>query len=137
MAKRGNKVRTSQNSRIAPPGSITHATLEPPSDLPAAASAEYDRLLGVLTSNGMLERVDLNCVANAARVKALLDRAHKDVEDNMDPKKVQIVALLTSQHRGLLRELSLTSQPSKSVFRATPATNAEVEDKWAGKLKIG
>jgi phage terminase small subunit len=137
MSTRGPKVRTSQNSRKAPLGSIEHASLEPPCTLTDEARAEYDRLIEVLRSGGTLERVDLGCVANAARVKDLLDRAHKAVGAGIDAKKVKLMNLLTTQHRGLLRELGLTSQPSRLVFRATPATTGEVEDKWAGKLKIG
>lgn len=137
MAKRGSKTRTLLNSRQGPTGSIRHKTFKPPCALSDEGKVEYDRLIDILESVGILERVDLACVANAARVKALLDRAHKDVEDNLDPKKVQLLSMLTSQHRGLLRELGLTSQPSKVVFRATPATPEASDEKWSGKLKIG
>src|SRR4051794_4450162 len=122
MASRGPKTRTSLNSRKVPVGSIQHADLEPPCELTPAARVEYDRLIGVLVSGGTLERVDLLCVANAARVKALLDEMHRKVNESMDRKTIQTTNMLITQHRGLLRELGLTSQPSRIVFRATPAT---------------
>lgn len=137
MPRSGPKIRTSQNSRKGPVGSVQHDSLEPPCILTAEAKVEYQRLIEVLQSGGTLERVDLVCVANAARIKVLLDKAHKAVGRRLSAHSVKLVNQLTAQHRGLMRELALTSLPSRTVFRATSATNAEVEDKWAGKLKIG
>ncbi len=119
-------------------GSIAHDGLDPPCKLNRAARIEYDRLLDVLKSGGVLERVDLNCVANAAKIKALLDRAHKDLGRSLDPIKLGAVLKLTTQHRGLLRDLGLTSQPSRTIFRGKPAGSERDnnESPWVGKLKV-
>jgi hypothetical protein len=137
MATRGPKTKTLLNSRKGPSGSIVHGCLDPPCDLTDDAKVEYERLLDVLRSAGTLERVDLLCVANAARVKALVDKAHKALDDDMDPTRVKLLNLLTTQLRGLMRELALTLQPSRTTFRAKPPADGEAASKWTGKLRLG
>jgi len=135
--KRGPKVRTSRNASDRRQGLIRRETTAPPSDLTDVAKAEYDRLIAVLEAKGTLDRLDLGIVAEAARIKALLDRAHADVL-LIEPRAIQVVALLTSQRRGLLRELGLTLQPSRSVVRGNsgaPDGDAE-EDPIREHLKI-
>lgn len=49
-----------------------------------------------------------------------------------------MISLLTTQRRGLLRELGLTIKPSTTLVK-TIAKNQEKSDvdPWVGKLKIG
>lgn len=138
MPRRGPKIRTAENAANSHAGLIRRDSLAAPSDLSAVAQAEYDRLLEVLTRKGTLDRVDLAVVAEAARIKGLLDKAHGMVDILMDPKIIKIVGALTTQRRGLLRELGLTLQPSRSVVH-TKVTGSERDEKpsvWKGKLKI-
>lgn len=133
--KRGPKLRSAQNSHDTRPGIVRHETLEPPSDLPPAARAEYNRLVGVLQAKGTLDRVDLGVIAEAARTKEWLDQSYQATAGRV-PTLVEIAAVskLTSQRRGLLRELGLTLQPSRSVVK-TNAVPAEI-DPIAAKIKL-
>lgn len=134
---RGPKVRTQENSRQGVAGSLTHEGFDPPCKLSMPAKREYYRLVGLLDSAGTIERVDLMCVANAARIKALLDRAYRDLRRLPNQDSLKAVNMLTTQHRGLLRELGLTSQPSRTVFRAKPkGSERDDQSPWAGKLKV-
>lgn len=128
MAQRGRKPRTARNSPDRHPGLIRHGSLEPPSALDKVAKVEYGRLVDVLDEKGTLDRIDLAVVAEAARVKALLDRAHAMVEKALDPWAVKMINVLTTQRRGLLRELGLTLQPSRSVVRTNPSQSEAAED---------
>jgi len=113
---------------------MRHDSLESPTDLTPRAQREYRRLLGMLRAAGTLERVDLGIVAEAARVLDLLDRAYPEAGQELDPKAVGMICRLTAQRRGLLRELALTLQPSRTMFhaKAKPAKS----DKWSGLLKV-
>jgi hypothetical protein len=134
MGKRGPKPRNASNSGHAGRGTNA-ARVHPPSELTPGADAEFRRLVEVLDARGSLERVDLAVVAEAARVKALLDKAH-DVADVTDPGTIKVLNVLTTQRRGLLRELGLTLQPSRSVVRTDArATDAE-EDPVRKHLRI-
>lgn len=131
--KRGPKVKTAANSR---PGSglIPHGGASAPSDLTGAGQAEYDRLVGVLEAKGTLDRVDLGVVAEAARIKDLLDRSYRLAGALPDRDTIKMIGLLTSQRRGLLRELGLTLIPSRSLVRTNPVP-AE-EDPLASRIKL-
>jgi hypothetical protein len=126
MATRGPKLRSAKNAGRGRSGLIRRESLSPPSDLTEAAQAEYGRLCDVLESRGTLDRVDLAVLAEAARIKALLDRAHA-VVDVSDGHSIKVVNLLTTQRRGLLRELGLTLMPSRSLVR-TNASNSEKKE---------
>jgi hypothetical protein len=139
---RGSKVRTAANSRRS--GVIRRSRLDPPSPLNDEARAEYDRLVKVLTVKGTLERVDLAVVAEAGRIKDLLDRAHAAV-DIRDPGTIRAVNLLTTQRRGLLRELGLSLQPSRSYHPVNRMRSARgrveaglipANSPWAKHLKV-
>ena len=137
MAKRGPKIRTAENAADGHPGVIRRNGLDAPSELDEVAETEYQRLLDVLSAKGSLDRVNLGVVAEAARIKSLLDHAHELVNILMDPKIVKMVGALTTHRRGLLRELGLTLQPSRSVARTT--LGSERDDKqsaWTKRLKI-
>jgi phage terminase small subunit len=134
MAQRGPKPRTADNARPGHKELIRHDSLEPPCELSRAARKEYDRLLGVLRDKGTLDRVDLSCVAECARIKTLLDLAHKDAADSIDWEKAKLVGLLSGQHRGRLRELGLTTRPHLSVVKSNPVP-AE-DDPVAGFIKL-
>lgn len=126
MGRRGPKPRNAANSQghasAEPP-----AHVEPPCDLSGGALAEFRRLAGVLDSRGTLERVDLAVVAEASRIKALLDKAH-GVADVTDPATIKVLNVLTTQRRGLLRELGLTLQPSRSVLRTDARTKSDGDE---------
>lgn len=124
MAKRGPKVRTVAGGT---PGRRAARELEPCSDLGPEARAEFARLVEALELIGALDRVDPGVITEVARVKALLDKAHH-VADVSDAATIKVVNVLTSQRRGLLRELGLTLQPSRSVVRTNVKSASDGED---------
>src|SRR3954469_297183 len=100
MSARGPKAKTASNSpRLGGAKVIRHETLEPPSELPDAARAEYDRLVGVLPAKGALDRMDLAVIAECARIKGLLDVLHKLAETSPDRLTISSIGMLTSQRR--------------------------------------
>jgi phage terminase small subunit len=135
---RGPKQRTSENSRKGTVGIVRHDTLEPPSVLSEAARVEYERLVAVLKAKGTLDRVDLVCISECARIKVLLDSAQQDAAKGIDWDKAKLVAILSGQHRGRLRELGLTTQPCRSAVRANPigSERDRSPSPWDGKLKV-
>jgi phage terminase small subunit len=141
MMSRGPKQKTARNSRRGSAGIIRHEALEPPSVLTRQAREEYDRLVGVLQCKGTLDRVDLGVIAEAARVKALLDRLHRKIEKDQDDwRALNRLCTLTTQRQALLRGLGLTTQPCRSVVKANPIGSQRDEEPnpspWAGKLKV-
>jgi phage terminase small subunit len=135
---RGPKVKTACNSRRGTTGIVRHATLEPPCELTPEAAKEYSRLIGVLRAKGTLDRMDLSCVAECARVAALLNAAYAGIEGKPTWEEAKLIGLLSGQHRGRLRELGLTTMPSRTMSRANPAGSARDEQsKWTGTLKVG
>jgi phage terminase small subunit len=135
MATRGPKLRTAANAGRSKKGLIRRDSFEPPSELNEVAKAEYWRLVEVLRCKGTLDRVDLGAIVEAARVKDVLDRAYAIAAKGLDMYAVRFVALLTTQRRGLIKELGLTLQPSRSVVK-TNAVPAE-EDPMAKLIKLG
>ncbi len=116
---------------------IGKASTASPVKLSKPARVEYKRLLGVLQTFGSLEVIDLMCVANAARTKALLDAAYKDLGGELDRLKINTVNKLTTQHRGLMRELGLTTSPNRASFRPkATGTVRDGENSWDGILKV-
>lgn len=136
---RGPKIKTAENSRRGCQELIHHETLDPPCELSEEAEAEYWRLMEILSDRNTLSRVDLVCVAECARIKVLLDQAHAAQQsDGLDWQSAKLIGLLTTHHRGRLRELGLTTAPNRSVVRSTPkGSEREEKSKWAGNLKIG
>ena len=126
MATRGKKPKTASNS--APPIGIKFEGVLPTSILNKEASKEFSRLCTVLFLRGTLERVDIAVLTECARITARLDQAYK-----LDELKV--INQLTTQRRGLLRELGLTLQPSRSVVK-TVAKETNQADPVAGKIKL-
>lgn len=138
MSVRGPKIKTAENSSRSRKGIIRRTSEAPASTLVDVAQIEYQRLLEVLRVKGTLDRVDLAVVTEASRIKALLDRAHKASEGEGEPVwgTIKLIGLLTTQRRGLLRELGLTLQPSQSKVR-TNAVPAESEaDPIASRIKL-
>jgi phage terminase small subunit len=133
---RGPKQKTSRNSHKTRPGIIRHETFEPPSPLTKEARTEYDRLLAVLGAKGTLDRVDLAVVAECSRINALLDRAHALAEKLVERDAIKMIGLLTSQRRGLLRELGLTTQPSRNLVKHSPAPTDKADDPIAARIKL-
>jgi hypothetical protein len=91
----------------------------------------------VLANRGSLDRVDLGVVTEAARVKTEIDRLYAEPLDGQarDSKTVGLIALLTSQRRGLLRELGMTIKPSTTMVKTT-AKNGEPIDPIEGMIKL-
>jgi len=127
MATRGKKPKTLSNS--APPVGLKFEDIQPTSILNAEASAEFSRLCTVLFLRGTLERVDIAVLTECARVTARLDQAYK-----LDETKV--INQFTTQRRGLLRELGLTLQPSRSVVKTVAKNAKDADDPIAGKIKL-
>jgi hypothetical protein len=117
-SNRGPKLHTIGNS--APhAGGFIRTPMEPTSKLNAAGRAEFRRLVAALSSKGTIGRVDPGVVTECARIKAALDSIHEANDIRADLKAV---TTLTSQRRGLLRELGLTLQPSRSVVKSVPGS---------------
>ncbi len=133
---RGSKIRTPENRRNPRQIAIGEGVTDSPVTLTPAAQAEYERLLQVMQEFGSLEVVDLIVVANAARTKDLLDKAYEALDGGIDRLKLRSVNLLTTQHRGLMRELGLTTSPNRSVFRPKPQPESKT-DEWSERLKVG
>lgn len=133
---RGPKTKTARNTSPRHKELIRHETLEPPCDLTEAARAEYDRLIAVLSTKGTMDRVDLGVVAEAARIKDELDIAHVVFRAGRNLAGAKLVGLFTSQRRGLLRELGLTTAPNRSVVRANPVPAEKDDDPVAGKIRL-
>jgi phage terminase small subunit len=136
--KRARKVKTARNSRRSTVGFVRHETLEPPCKLTAPARKEYDRLVAVLKAKGTLDRMDLACVAECARVAVLLDAAYGSIKGEPTWEQAKLIGLLDGKHRGRLRDLGLTTQPCRSVVRANPTGSAYDDEPgpWAKKLKV-
>lgn len=130
---RGPKTRTAANSTR---GFIRHASFAPPSELTDAAKAEYNRLIEVLMEKGVLDRLDLGLVAECARIKDVLDQAYKAVTGAPDRDTIKMIGLLTSQRRGMLRELSLTLQPSRANYKANAIAPEREADPIASHIKL-
>lgn len=125
MAKRGPKPKTT--GPALPPAATDPERIEPCSELTPGAAKEFRRLAEVLIALGTVGRADLAVLTEAARVKDLLDKAHRSA-DVLDAATIKVVNILTTQRRGLLRELGLTLQPSRSVVHSnakSPSDNAE------------
>ncbi len=117
--RRGPKIRSAKNSPPTLKGFIRHMEQEPTSPLRGNALAEFQRLVGVLEERGTLERIDLAIPTECARVKGCLDDYYA-AQDTWDEKTISIITKLTAQRRGLLREMGLTTIPSRSVIHQRP-----------------
>lgn len=124
---RGRKPRTGANSNSDTAKKVRHEAFDSPCPLTETAQAEYARLVGVLAAKGTLDRVDLSVIAECSRIKGLLDGAHRLAEANPGRDEIKTVGLLTSQRRGLLRELGLTVQPSRSLVKANPIPDERLD----------
>lgn len=141
--KRGPKPRTAKNASQRTAGRIVHAKLEPTSALSVDGLREFQRLVAVLDNRGSLDRVDLAVVTECARVNEQIDQLYATPNLNEDGKEIpglskqsiQLITMLTSQRRGLLRELGLTIKPSNTMVK-TVAKSSEPGSKWGDKLKI-
>jgi len=138
MAQRGPKPKTSRNASRRLANTLGLAMLDATSDLTPVAYVEFKRLLAVLDNRGLLERVDLGVVTEAARIKALLDRAQADVDNPLhalDQDKVRMVTALNSHRLACFRALGLTQLPSRSIVK-TIAKDSSAADPLAGKIKL-
>jgi hypothetical protein len=136
MATRGPKLRSARNARPGSPGLIRHADLTPTSILSPIALAEFQRLVGVLGSKGTLDRTDLSVVTECSRIKALLDGAYEEAKTKCDREQVSAIGQLTSQRRGLLRELGLTLSPSRVHVRPGSGLDPANLDPTAAKIRL-
>jgi hypothetical protein len=116
--KRGPKPQTAITAPATAKGFIRHESIEPTSPLNAVAMAEFRRLAKVLDERGVLDRIDLAYLTGAARTKAALDLAHEQAAEKLDMQAVRAIAMLTTQHRGYLRDMGLPLPPSRSVVHA-------------------
>jgi phage terminase small subunit len=80
MARRRPKRQTASNARRSPPRAGLWDQFRPPTGLGDAAEKEFHRLVPDLTQAGTLDRCDPAIVLEAARVRALLDQAHAELE---------------------------------------------------------
>jgi hypothetical protein len=135
MAVRGQKLRSADNGAELTVDAINHEKLDSPIKLSKEAKVEYERLCKVLIARATIGRVDLSVIAECARIKDLLNRAHKMCDLSLDAKNVSMVRQFTAQLRGLLRELGLTTTPSRNVVRTIAKSGAPAEA-IAGMIKI-
>ncbi len=77
-------------------------------------------------------------VAACASMRANLNRVQKAMDALTEPdmNSVRKLAMLTTQWRGLMRELGLTLQPSRTLLRTNPTT-PHTDDPIARYLKLG
>jgi P27 family predicted phage terminase small subunit len=134
--KRGPKVKTAQNSLESVSGLIRHRELKVPKAFPRAAKAEFRRLIQALTQVGLLDKVDLGVITECARVTGLLHAAHKLIADDgmyqvtsnglkTKHPAMDAISILTSQRRGLLRELGLTISPRRAQIKNAESTSQD------------
>jgi hypothetical protein len=138
MSDRGRKLTTAKNASGTARGFIRRESLASPIDLAPDALVEYQRLCEVLRSRGTLDRLDLMTVAACASMRANLNRVQKVIDDLPEPdmNSVRKLAMLTMQWRGLMRELGLTLQPSRTLLRTTPI-RPHTNDPIARYVKLG
>jgi hypothetical protein len=127
MSARGRKVSTPENS---PSPLVLPGPYAPISPLTASGKREFDRLVNLLRRRGVLDRVDVGHITEAARVKEFIDAecAHGA---SMDTKEY---ARLANLRRGLLRELGLTLQPSRAMYRVSGGLGTDSQSRWAHAL---
>ncbi len=125
---RGPKPKTSKNAPAVVAKVTGDITWEPVVPLEGSSLDEFWRLLHQLDRRGTLDRVDMAVITECARVTGRLNQAYK-----LDETK--IINQLTTQRRGLLRELGLTLQPSRSVVK-TIAKDPSQADPLASKIKL-
>jgi hypothetical protein len=135
MSRSGPKPRTAKNTSGRHPGLIRRSSEEPTSELSLEALREFQRLLEVLRSMGTLDRVDLGVVTEAARVKDLLDQFYR-IPGLPNRATIAAIGLLTSQVRGLRRELGLTTMPSRSLVRVDPGPFEGGDDPVATRIRL-
>jgi P27 family predicted phage terminase small subunit len=108
------------------------------------ALCEYHRLVAVLAKVGTLDRTDPTLVVAAAQVRALLAKAHAELDASelvleasngtpMPHPMLAVVNTMTNRLRGLMKDLGLTAATAKLGDRAAQAT-AEAENPWGDLL---
>lgn len=135
---RGRKPKTPKNSPRRPADVIKLNDLVPTSDLTPNALDEFLRLASRLESEGRLDRVDIAVVTNCARTKALLDRAHSDLDDplgKLDQDKLRMATVLEGKVAMWMRALGLTVLPSRSVVK-TVAKDPAAADPMKSLIKL-
>ena len=136
MSNRGPKPQTSSNKAQSPPRAIPIDQIVPTADLHKDALVEFRRLITVLDARGSLDRIDLSLPTECARITDTLNCAHRLNAVVFDSKMVSTIAQLTSQRRGLLREMGLSIQPSRTHVHTTAKSSETPADPIAGKIKI-
>lgn len=132
MSARGPKPQTARNRRPAAPVATPLGVIEPTSTLDVDALKHFYKLLADLDRMGILERVDITLVTEAARIKECLDRVY---EMNNPIKHAGKIAQFTCRYQGLVRMLGLSVQPSRSVVK-TVAKDQTSTDPTASKIKL-
>jgi phage terminase small subunit len=107
---RGPKPKTAKNKPSKPTGPSLAGPPVPTCTLTPIAQTEFERLVLMLDNRNTLERVDVAVITEAARVFARLCKAYDDDD-------TKVINQLTTQRRGLLRELGLTLQPSRTLVK--------------------
>ncbi len=113
---RGPKLRTAANT--APGQSkLDRAGFEPTFKLDLAGRREFRRLVAAITARGLVGRVDVGHLTLCAHLSAELERI---LRDPVGPETIKLVTTLTSQIRGLKREMAITLQPSRNAVKTMP-----------------
>ncbi len=93
-----------------------------------AARREFKRLVTAVSSKGLAGRVDAGhltlCAILTAELAAVL-------EEGEAAKNIKVVSQLTTQIRGLKREMGLTLIPSRSALRASVVPDQQDGDRFA------
>ena len=128
---RGPKIHTAHN---APPGArerVQRDAVVPTSELTPRGLKHFELIVEEIGSRGCLDRVSLATLTDFARISDLLDELHGKFH-GLEPKaRLGMVALLTAQRRGLLRELGMTIKPSTTLVRTqghAPQGKSKLED---------
>ena len=135
---RGPKLKTAKNTSKSTPGLIRHEAIIPTSTLTPGALHEFQRLCTVLDSRDTLDRIDLSVITECARVADQIDQLYRLLDPELpDSKTLKLISILTTHHRGFLREMGLTMQVSRSIVR-TNAKIPQIKTETIGsKIKLG
>jgi hypothetical protein len=129
MARRGVKPKTLENSRKT---LMLPAPNAPTSRLKASGRHEFARLVDLCQRRGILERIDISILTEAARAKQLLDQECRRGPE-MD---VRAYVSLASLRKNLLGALGLCLQSSRATSRAHNSAGAspDLRARWAHAL---
>jgi hypothetical protein len=123
--------KTRRGPKISLAPSPVPGGFESPVTLSTEEQQEFNRLVGIINSRGLLSKVDPQAVADLARMTCALTRAYQAV-----PIDAKTLTTFQNCCRGLRRELGLSLQSSRVVVRTTPG-ESDLRTIWRDKINGG